>query len=1345
MATRLSSSVGASFQLARSQADKLKICPRMYIPVVLLLILGNLSPAAEPLSKVELSKRGKEATALLELQPRTSYAAAFCVHASGLFVTAEQPLRLRGNVDTVVLVLRSGLKTQKAFKAKVVRRDAELNLALLRIDGVDGLPALPLGADDDLAELLELVAFGFPSGPDLAEGEYPALTVKLGHVASLQRKTGDLIRVQLDTGLSAGYAGGAVLDPQGKVAGVVMATGSAETTAIVPAGRLTRFLNRPEVQFTPPAVTSASRGQPHLFEVRAESILPAAKSLDVELILRGEDGKERRHKLAMDNGVYRVKAVPVPETPGPVQMQATITFPDGSVSGAVGDQRFSVAGTSIELSAVQSVRFGPKSRVVFHDGKLLDGPLTGLGALQILIDGKFIGFNLSEAIEARFSSPSPQAVVYTVIVTREGQEVARLTSKLGEVASASVPATGVIGIRPPVLSQDQVVKMLPGPITDVCVGGGGRFLILHLAQQRKLAIFDVNEAQVIKYLPVAEDNIKFAAGLDKLFIALPAAHVIQRWSLATLEREVSAPVPFTGKVGALAMGSASRGPLLVGMATNIGNMVPPRDAGLHFLNIDTIKAVDYQLEGTFCFGFGDNLNVRASADGHVFSLSRWHSAVFGVPTLIVTGQKIRAQYLHHGASYVIPSPDGRVLFTDAGLLSNEGKAFGSTRPAGPYLAYPAHHGTFYVQIQPGPLQSAFTVYLQNDNRPLITIPSLQLGSGNNNEELRSNFPFDKRVHLIPEAKLILTIPAAKDRLVLHRFDLDDALAKAGIDYLFVASQPPAQFRPGAAWSYQPAVKSKKGGVKYKLESGPPGMELSASGLLRWVVPANFDQVEIDVVMTVSDASGQEIFHSFKLTSADGSLPPTIASAPVSPQRPAPPADGVKQDVPTPPPIVPPADVRKEISMVRAPANPQSIKPSPLKGDKMILPLPATARDICVGGGGRFLIFHLPQPRQLAVFDVNEARIVKYLPLAEDNVFVAAGMDKLVVLLPGKSLIQRWSLATFEREARVPLAVTGQITTAIMGSASDGPLVLGGSGLQGVGGLPLRFFDVLSLREIAVASRQGGGHVGTHPQSPPVLRISADGRVLGMWCVGVSPSGFQTAVLSGNGVQTYYEHNSVGNIIPGPDGRVIFTNTGLYNVELKRLDGHSPTGGGVHPVPAVHGNYYLSVTNVGGKSAAAFHMIGDFRPLVTLSDLDGLDGPGGPQQGPLPLEKRLFLIPRGGLIVTVPPAQDKLHLYRFDLDQAMEKAGIDYLLVTSEPRTAAVKGQTYEYSLAVKSKKGSVKHKLESGPDGMKIGTDGRLTWKVPQAFADKDVDVIIAISDASGQEIVHTFKIAVKD
>src|SRR6516162_3040589 len=160
MATRLSSSVGASFQLARSQADKLKICPRMYIPVVLLLILGNLSPAAEPLSKVELSKRGKEATALLELQPRTSYAAAFCVHASGLFVTAEQPLRLRGNVDTVVLVLPSGLKTQKAFKAKVVR-DAELNLALLRIDGVDGLPALPLGADDDLAELLELVALAF--------------------------------------------------------------------------------------------------------------------------------------------------------------------------------------------------------------------------------------------------------------------------------------------------------------------------------------------------------------------------------------------------------------------------------------------------------------------------------------------------------------------------------------------------------------------------------------------------------------------------------------------------------------------------------------------------------------------------------------------------------------------------------------------------------------------------------------------------------------------------------------------------------------------------------------------------------------------------------------------------------------------------------------------------------------------------------------------------------------------------------------------------------------------------------------------------------------------------------
>jgi hypothetical protein len=35
--------------------------------------------------------------------------------------------------------------------------------------------------------------------------------------------------------------------------------------------------------------------------------------------------------------------------------------------------------------------------------------------------------------------------------------------------------------------------------------------------------------------------------------------------------------------------------------------------------------------------------------------------------------------------------------------------------------------------------------------------------------IKHDLTFDKRVHLIPAARLVITVPASNDRLVLHRF------------------------------------------------------------------------------------------------------------------------------------------------------------------------------------------------------------------------------------------------------------------------------------------------------------------------------------------------------------------------------------------------------------------------------------------------------------------------------------------------------------------------------------------------------------------------------------------------
>ena len=72
--------------------------------------------------------------------------------------------------------------------------------------------------------------------------------------------------------------------------------------------------------------------------------------------------------------------------------------------------------------------------------------------------------------------------------------------------------------------------------------------------------------------------------------------------------------------------------------------------------------------------------------------------------------------------------------------------------------------------------------------------------------------------------------------------------------------------PGAtALTYTPTVKSRKGGVKLKLESGPTGMEVTPQGSLTWKVPADFAAGEQNVILSITDSSGQEIFQTFSLT------------------------------------------------------------------------------------------------------------------------------------------------------------------------------------------------------------------------------------------------------------------------------------------------------------------------------------------------------------------------------------------------------------------------------------------------------------------------------------------------
>ena len=157
-------------------------------------------------------------------------------------------------------------------------------------------------------------------------------------------------------------------------------------------------------------------------------------------------------------------------------------------------------------------------------------------------------------------------------------------------------------------------------------------------------------------------------------------------------------------------------------------------------------------------------------------------------------------------------------------------------------------------------------FLEGQDKPFAELPGVegvtseQISYGTNRDRLTP----DQRVRFFPAVGRVVTIPGSNDRLVLHRFGVDETLAQSGVDYLVITSLPPAAVRKGEAYTYQVTARSSKGGVKFRLDSGPPGMQVSDGGKVTRRVPADWDEAGGDVVLAVTDGAGQEAFHTFRV-------------------------------------------------------------------------------------------------------------------------------------------------------------------------------------------------------------------------------------------------------------------------------------------------------------------------------------------------------------------------------------------------------------------------------------------------------------------------------------------------
>ncbi|ACO45932.1 trypsin-like peptidase domain-containing protein [Deinococcus deserti] len=182
------------------------------------LVYISVTESSSGSEQAQLRQRLQEQFGLPELPggngARSGTGSGFFVSAAGDIITnnhviegaSEITIRLHGN--------------KKTYKAKVIARAPDFDLALIRAEGVprEDIQALPLGDSSRLDVGLKAIAMGAPFGLDFSVSE--------GIISSLERtvpvgtKQVNQQVIQTDAAINPGNSGGPLLNSAGEVIGV---------------------------------------------------------------------------------------------------------------------------------------------------------------------------------------------------------------------------------------------------------------------------------------------------------------------------------------------------------------------------------------------------------------------------------------------------------------------------------------------------------------------------------------------------------------------------------------------------------------------------------------------------------------------------------------------------------------------------------------------------------------------------------------------------------------------------------------------------------------------------------------------------------------------------------------------------------------------------------------------------------------------------------------------------------------------------------------------------------------------------------------------------------------------
>jgi hypothetical protein len=411
----------------------------------------------------------------------------------------------------------------------------------------------------------------------------------------------------------------------------------------------------------------------------------------------------------------------------------------------------------------------------------------------------------------------------------------------------------------------------------------------------------------------------------------------------------------------------------------------------------------------------------------------------------------------------------------------------------------------------------------------------------------------------------------------------------------------------------------------------------------------------------------------------------------------------------------------------------------LANGKVVVDLDEPYSRFCAAGDGRYLIFHLKQSKKLLLFDIFQAAVTKTIDCPGEDIMLAGGKEKLIVVVPAQMLAHCYSVPGLVREKSVPLGNMPVPKYVLLGCCSKGPLIFWGGG-------PVVFWDLNRLSPIAMRGEVPSGDAMYNH----MMSISADGQTFCFWLEGISGQRFNAYHIAGNTLThlvTPGDYSHAGRWLkPNADGSFFIRDgTELFSANLKPIA--SERFAGLAMQPTEDPRFFVAATFPQGKLGEDVWIcsFGGLDKIFNVKDVGSLRyNSSGNEDGHQALQSRMRYFPDRGLLVTLPGNDRQIRVLVADVKSHFAAHDADYLFVISLPPVTAVVGKPYSYQLETLTNAKKVTFNLESGPDGMTVDARGQVQWTPKSRPAGSVEHIVLAARSDNGREAFQSFEVSIE-